>query len=36
MFVENIEKILLNYYEGIVQHLKNAPTIKQEPVSIQQ
>ena len=40
MFVENIEKMLLNYYEGIVQHLKNAPKkapkIKQEPVSSQQ
>tara|TARA_B110000240_G_C13451453_1_gene432693 strand:+ start:121 stop:1464 length:1344 start_codon:yes stop_codon:yes gene_type:complete len=40
MFVEGIEKMLLNYYEGIVQHLKNAPKkapkIKQEPITTQQ
>jgi hypothetical protein len=40
MFVEGIEKMLLNYYEGIVQYLKNAPKkapkIKQEPITTQQ
>jgi len=35
-----IEKMLLNYYEGIVQYLKNAPKkapkLKQDPVSTQE